>query len=83
MTLTPTPMTTFAGWSGDCVGLGACEVTMDRARHVIEQFSLEPVVPAAHPASIAEAVERDAQPLTVETAGTGAGRVTATVLEAR
>ena len=31
---------TFAGWSGDCSGTGACTVTMDQARSVTATFAL-------------------------------------------
>ena len=30
---------TFTGWSGDCTGGGACQVTMDAARHVTATFA--------------------------------------------
>jgi Ca2+-binding RTX toxin-like protein len=41
VTLTPTPSagSTFAGWSGDCSGSGACMVTMDQARSVTATFN--------------------------------------------
>ena len=29
---------TFAGWTGDCTGTGACDVTMDQARAVTARF---------------------------------------------
>jgi hypothetical protein len=47
VTLTPTPTagSTFAGWSGDCTGTGACTVTMSQARSVTATFNLVPVVP--------------------------------------
>jgi len=32
LSATPDPNSTFTGWTGDCVGSGACTVTMDRAR---------------------------------------------------
>jgi Tol biopolymer transport system component len=41
VTLTPTEQagSTFAGWSGDCSGLGACVVTLDADRSVIATFN--------------------------------------------
>ena len=41
VTLTPTPSadSTFAGWSGDCSGTGACTVTMDQAHSVTATFN--------------------------------------------
>jgi hypothetical protein len=47
VTLTPTPTagSTFAGWSGDCTGTGACTVTMSQARSVTATFNLVPLVP--------------------------------------
>jgi hypothetical protein len=47
VTLTPTPTagSTFAGWSGDCSGTGACTVTMSQARSVTATFNLVPLVP--------------------------------------
>lgn len=40
VTLTPTPAagSRFGGWAGDCVGMGACVVTMDMARSVDATF---------------------------------------------
>ncbi len=42
VTVTPTPATgsTFTGWSGDCTGSGACVVTMNGAKSVTANFSL-------------------------------------------
>jgi uncharacterized repeat protein (TIGR01451 family) len=42
VTLTATPLvgSTFAGWSGDCSGAGACVVTMTAARQVTATFEL-------------------------------------------
>jgi hypothetical protein len=56
VTLTPTPSagSTFAGWSGDCTGTGACTVTMSQARSVTATFNLVPPVvgvPPSVPAS--------------------------------
>jgi hypothetical protein len=56
VTLTPTPTagSTFAGWSGDCTGTGACTVTMSQARSVTATFNLVPPVvgvPPSVPAS--------------------------------
>ena len=33
--------TTFAGWSGDCAGTGACSVTMSAAHNVVATFTLD------------------------------------------
>jgi hypothetical protein len=43
-TLMPTPAvgSSFTGWSGDCVGSGACVVTMDADRSVTATFTLDP-----------------------------------------
>jgi hypothetical protein len=54
VTLTATPAAgySFAGWSGDCGGSGACEVTMDAIRSVTAEFIPAPVtvpVPAPMP----------------------------------
>lgn len=45
VTLTPTPDSgsVFDGWSGDCIGMGACSVTMDQMRSVTATFNLQPV----------------------------------------
>jgi hypothetical protein len=45
VTLTATPLSgsTFAGWSGACVGTGSCIVTMTAARDVTATFSSVPV----------------------------------------
>jgi Ca2+-binding RTX toxin-like protein len=45
VSLTPTADagSTFAGWSGDCTGSGACSVLMDQARSVTATFNLVPV----------------------------------------
>jgi Calx-beta domain-containing protein/List-Bact-rpt repeat protein len=42
VTLTPTaaPGSVFTGWSGDCSGRGACQVTMSQTRQVIAAFQL-------------------------------------------
>ena len=47
VTLTPTATagSTFAGWSGDCSGTGACTVTMSQARSVTATFNLVPLIP--------------------------------------
>ena len=39
LTATPDADATFVGWSGDCVGLGACVLTMDRAKQVTAIFA--------------------------------------------
>jgi hypothetical protein len=56
VTLTPTAAagSTFADWSGDCTGTGACTVTMSQARSVTATFNLVAppiVVPPSVPAS--------------------------------
>jgi uncharacterized repeat protein (TIGR02543 family) len=38
LTATPSPGWLFTGWSGDCTGTGACNVTMDQARSVTATF---------------------------------------------
>jgi len=45
VSLTPSPAggSVFAGWNGDCSGMGACQVTMDQMRNVTATFDLEPV----------------------------------------
>jgi len=45
VTLTPMPASgsVFGGWSGDCTGSGACQVTMDQMRNVTAVFDLQPV----------------------------------------
>jgi Fe-S cluster biogenesis protein NfuA len=62
--LTPTAAAgaVFAGWSGACSGAGACSVTMTADRSVTATFDAAPVPQFT---------------LTVATAGTGAGSVTA------
>jgi hypothetical protein len=54
LTATPAAGSRFAGWSGDCGGSGACEVTMDAIRSVTAEFVPVPVpapVPAPVPSS--------------------------------
>jgi hypothetical protein len=41
LTATPDASSTFTGWSGDCSGTGACQVTMDQARSVTATFALK------------------------------------------
>ncbi len=38
---TPDGSSVFTGWSGDCSGTGACELTMDRAHSVTANFALK------------------------------------------
>src|SRR5204863_8002649 len=38
LTATPQAGSAFAGWSGDCTGTGACNVTMSAARNVTATF---------------------------------------------
>ncbi|MFL6291875.1 MAG: InlB B-repeat-containing protein, partial [Thermoanaerobaculia bacterium] len=40
LTATPAVGSVFDGWSGDCTGTGACNVTMDQARSVTATFSV-------------------------------------------
>ena len=41
LTATPTPGSTFTGWSGaGCTGTGACQVTMDAAKSMTANFDL-------------------------------------------
>jgi len=61
LTATPDAGSVFGGWSGDCTGLGACEVTMDQARSVTATFEPEPT---------------PVHTLTVERDGEGSGTVT-------
>ena len=42
LTATPAANSTFTGWSGDCTGIGTCQVTMDQARSVTATFALAP-----------------------------------------
>ena len=46
LTASPTGGSTFAGWSGDCVGTGSCTVTMDQARSVTATFDAPPPPPS-------------------------------------
>jgi Divergent InlB B-repeat domain len=54
VTLTPTPAagSTFAGWSGDCTGTGACTVTMSQARSVTATFNVVVSGPIGAPPSV-------------------------------
>ena len=54
---------TFAGWTGDCSGTGACKLTMDQNRSATATFTLVSIAPSP-------------QTLTVAKAGTGTGTVT-------
>jgi hypothetical protein len=42
VTATPNPGYQFAGWSGDCVGSGACQLTMDSPHFVTANFAPGP-----------------------------------------
>ena len=42
LTATPNLGATFEGWSGACSGTGTCQVTMNRARDVVANFSMLP-----------------------------------------
>jgi len=39
LTATPDADSMFVGWTGDCTGLGACNVTLDQARSVTATFT--------------------------------------------
>jgi hypothetical protein len=39
LSATPAADSLFTGWSGDCAGLGSCQVTLDRVRAVTASFS--------------------------------------------
>jgi PKD repeat protein len=39
LSATPAASSTFTGWSGDCSGIGTCQVTMDRAHWVVATFA--------------------------------------------
>ena len=39
LSATPSPGSTLAGWSGDCAGIGSCQVTMSQARSVTATFA--------------------------------------------
>jgi len=41
LTATPDASSTFAGWSGACLGTGSCLVTMDAAKSVTATFTLQ------------------------------------------
>ncbi|MFH0804054.1 MAG: DUF2341 domain-containing protein, partial [Candidatus Zambryskibacteria bacterium] len=45
LTATPSPVSTFAGWSGACSGTGTCTVSMTQARNVTATFNSNPVPP--------------------------------------
>ena len=42
LTAAPDAGSTYTGWSGDCSGTGACQVTMDAARSVTATFAAVP-----------------------------------------
>jgi hypothetical protein len=44
---TPTPSSTFSGWSGDCTGTKACRVQMNEARNVTATFTSNSPSPQA------------------------------------
>jgi hypothetical protein len=39
LTATPDVSSTFAGWSGDCTGVGSCTVSMDTVKTVVATFN--------------------------------------------
>ncbi len=47
LTATASPGSSFAGWSGDCAGTGACNVVMSSARNVTANFSVNVTAPPA------------------------------------
>lgn len=63
LTATAVPSSTFAGWSGACVGVGQCVIRMNTTQAATATFTEIPP---------------DSFPLTVLTAGSGAGTVTST-----
>lgn len=54
---TPDKISTFAGWTGDCTGIGNCNVTMNGAKTVSATFSAAPkaMITTTKYASFAEA----------------------------
>ena len=46
LTATPAAGSTFAGWSGDCTGIGLCTVTMDAVKSVTATFERTLTPPA-------------------------------------
>jgi len=40
LTASENPGSSFAGWSGDCTGFGACQVTMSQTRNVTATFTM-------------------------------------------
>ena len=53
LTATPSPNSTFAGWSGACTGTGTCKVTLKdaasvTASFVLKQFTVSASVPGGH-----------------------------------
>ncbi len=59
LTATPSPGSSFTGWSGACTGTGTCTVTMDADRSVTANFDVPPAT----------------QPLSLVLNGTGTGSV--------
>jgi hypothetical protein len=49
LTATPGANSTFAGWSGDCTGTGACTVRMSGPREVTATFDTVPPTPPPPP----------------------------------
>ncbi len=50
LSITPSPTSIFDGWSGDCDGTSDCVVTMDTARNVTANLSLQAFSLAVHKA---------------------------------
>ena len=57
LTATATSGSTFSGWSGACAGTGACNVTMDVAKSVSANFTLNPIVVPPDPATVATPID--------------------------
>ena len=64
---TPDPGSSFTGWSGDCVGIGTCLVSLSTARSVTAQFDPLPPGTAGNPPPILLAVS----PNTLQSGSTG------------
>jgi hypothetical protein len=63
---------TFAGWSGDCSGTGACQTTMDRARTVVAKFGVR----LPNTTITKSSVDKRKRAAKFSFRGLGAGRIT-------